>query len=59
MNKCETCKYCKFPRSPDDNGGACKCKLMRYKTIEVCVCGGEVPKWCPLNILDKNRGNKQ
>ena len=47
--KCENCKYCKFPRTSNDNWGACKCKLMKYKTIDVWVSGGETPSWCPLN----------
>lgn len=47
--KCENCKYCKFPRTSNDNWGACKCKLMKYKTIDVWVSGGETPYWCPLN----------
>lgn len=47
--KCDNCKYCKFPRTSIDNWGACKCKLMKYKTIDVWVSGGETPSWCPLN----------
>ena len=45
---CERCQYCKFPRSENDNCGACKCKLMKYKTIDVFVCEGQAPEWCPL-----------
>ena len=45
---CINCDYCKFPRTANDNGGACKCKAMKYKTIDVYVSGGETPKWCPL-----------
>ena len=45
---CLDCCYCKFPRTANDNGGACKCKIMKYKTIDVLVCAGEVPDWCPL-----------
>lgn len=45
---CERCKYCIYPRSSDDNGGRCKCKLMKYKTIDVYVSNGECPNWCPL-----------
>ena len=46
---CEYCKYCRFPRSSNDNGGFCKCKLMKYKTIDVKVEDGkEKPEWCPL-----------
>lgn len=48
MKACEYCEFCKFPRSSDDNGGSCKCKLLKYKTINVSVCGGETPQWCPL-----------
>ncbi len=45
---CESCKYCQFPRTSDDNWGACKCKAMKRKTIDVSVCGGQTPEWCPL-----------
>ena len=45
---CESCKYCQFPRTSDDNWGACKCKAMKSKTIDVSVCGGQTPEWCPL-----------
>lgn len=45
---CERCQYCKYPRTSDDNCGACKCKLMKFKTIDVYVGGGETPTWCPL-----------
>lgn len=45
---CERCEYCKFPRSENDNWGNCKCKLMKYKTIDVLVCEGQTPNWCPL-----------
>lgn len=47
--RCETCKFCAFPRTSDDNGGACKCKLLRHKTIDVLVVNGAAPSWCPLN----------
>lgn len=50
IQSCEDCKYCQFPRSTDDNWGLCKCKAMKRKTIDVYVCGGETPKWCPLPI---------
>lgn len=46
---CERCDYCQYPRSSDDNWGACKCKAMKRKTIDVSVAGGQVPDWCPLN----------
>ena len=46
--RCETCDYCQWPRSSNDNWGACKCKAMQRKTIDVSVCGGQVPTWCPL-----------
>lgn len=49
LSACYRCAYCKWPRTVDDNGGACKCKLMKYKTIDVYVSGGETPRWCPLN----------
>ena len=45
---CAYCDYCRFPRSANDNGGACKCKIMKNKTIDDYVSGGEVPTWCPL-----------
>lgn len=55
--ECMNCGYCMFPRTTDDNGGACKCKLMKYKTIDVYVIGGETPEWCPLNPrTPKERG---
>jgi len=44
---CASCKYCRFPRSANDNNGKCKCKIMKNKTIEVYVSGGETPTWCP------------
>ena len=47
--RCETCDYCKFPRTSNDNWGACKCRIMNWKTIDVSVSGGQVPDWCPLN----------
>lgn len=47
--RCETCKFCAFPRTPDDNNGACKCKLLRRKTIDIIVTNGTAPAWCPLN----------
>ena len=43
MVECMNCGYCKFPRTADDNGGDCKCKLMKYKTIDVYVSGGDTP----------------
>ena len=46
--KCEECKYCQYPRNLNDNWGACKCKAMKHKTIDVYVSGGFKPKWCPL-----------
>lgn len=46
---CVNCGYCQFPRTANDNDGKCKCKAMRRKTIEVYVCGGETPSWCPLD----------
>ena len=53
MGECMTCKHCKFPRTTDDNGGACKCKIMKYKTIDVYVSGGETPEWCPLRNKER------
>lgn len=50
---CEYCQYCRFPRSNNDNGGSCKCKIMKYKTIDVYVTGGETPEWCPLKQNEK------
>lgn len=55
---CEYCKYCQYPRSAYDNGGACKCKAMKRKTIDVYVGGGEVPNWCPLNQKDEKERAK-
>lgn len=45
---CLHCSHCQFPRSSDDNNGLCKCIAMKRKTIDVYVCGGETPEWCPL-----------
>ena len=50
---CERCDYCQYPRSRYDNGGACKCKAMKRKTIDVYVGGGERPDWCPLKDNEK------
>lgn len=57
MVTCEACRYCKYPHTSDDNRGACKCKLMQYKTIDVYVGGGQTPQWCPLNKLTAPEGN--
>ena len=51
--ECVNCENCRFPRSENDNNGNCKCKIMRNKTIDVYVCGGETPAWCPLNQEEK------
>ena len=53
--KCEDCGYCQFPRTSDDNAGACKCKLMKRRTIDVIVTNGGAPTWCPLreNCIEK------
>lgn len=58
---CERCDFCQYPRSAYDNGGCCKCKAMKRKTIDVYVGGGEAPEWCPLkNAQEKKRkGNKE
>lgn len=53
---CERCDYCRYPRTADDNGGNCKCKLMKYKTIDVYVGGGQTPDWCPLK---KEKGERE
>lgn len=45
---CLMCGYCQWPRSAGDNGGSCKCKAMKRKTIDVYVSGGETPDWCPM-----------
>lgn len=45
---CQYCDYCQYPRTSDDNGGLCKCKAMKRKTIDAYVGGGETPAWCPL-----------
>ena len=57
-HRCETCDSCKLPRTVDDNGGAAKCKLMKYKTIDGYVAGGYTPDWCPLNAVVKQATNK-
>ena len=59
--RCEYCKYCRYPRSANDNGGCCKGKLMKHKTIDVYVGGGETPKWCPLEkkeLTEKGRWSR-
>lgn len=56
---CEMCQYCKYPRTTDDNSGACKCKLMKYKTIDVYVGGGNTPQWCPLKDFSKNETDRE
>ena len=55
MKTCQYCSYCQYPRTSNDNWGACKCKAMKRKTIDVSVAGGQVPEWCPLN---KNKEDK-
>lgn len=54
---CAYCKYCRFPRTANDNGGACKCKAMKHKTIDVYVSGGETPSWCPQKEIEKTQTN--
>lgn len=56
--ECMSCNHCKFPRTADDNGGSCKCKIMKYKTIDVYVSGGESPEWCPLNTRKPQKEEK-
>ena len=46
---CTNCKHCSFPISENDNNGSCKCKIMKNKSIDVYVCDGATPTWCPLN----------
>lgn len=55
---CEICAYCQYPRSANDNGGACKCKAMKRKTIDAYVGGGETPTWCPLKQKEKQEAKK-
>ncbi len=55
---CEWCRHCRFPRTSNDNGGLCKCKIMKYKTIDVYVSGGETPDWCPLKKSIEKQGEK-
>lgn len=54
--RCEICGYCQYPRSAGDNGGQCKCKAMKRKTIDVYVCCGETPEWCPLLRVEEGKG---
>lgn len=54
---CAYCKYCRFPRTVNDNSGACKCKAMKNKTIDVYVSGGETPSWCPQKETEKTQTN--
>ena len=51
--RCENCNYCQYPRTSDDNGGACKCRAMKRKTIDVMVSLGETPEWCPIKKREK------
>ena len=48
VKSCLYCDYCQYPRTSNDNAGQCKCKAMKRKTIDVYVCAGETPDWCPL-----------
>lgn len=56
--KCMYCDYCQYPRTADDNGGLCKCKAMKRKTIDVYVGGGETPEWCPLKEKAEREARK-
>ena len=58
MATCEACRYCKYPRTSDDNRGACKCKLMHIKPLMFMSAAGQAPQWCPLNKLTAPKGNK-
>lgn len=53
--KCLYCDFCQWPRTSNDNGGLCKCKAMKRKTIDVYVSGGETPAWCPLKKKEAER----
>lgn len=53
--RCENCNYCQYPRTSDDNGGACKCRAMKRKTIDVMVSLGETPEWCPLKEREREQ----
>lgn len=53
--QCRNCNYCKYPRTTDDNGGACKCKPMKYKTIDILVESNASPVWCPLQAMEVRR----
>ena len=55
--ECVNCKHCRFPRTANDNGGNCKCKIMKNKTIDVYVSGGETPSWCPLKNSEETHTN--
>lgn len=44
---CENCRYCQYPRSSNE-WGYCKCKIMKYKPIDILVCERQIPSWCPL-----------
>lgn len=53
--RCENCNYCQHPRTSEDNGGACKCRAMKRKTIDVMVSLGETPEWCPLKEREREQ----
>ena len=46
---CETCKYCQTRYVAKIMDNTFKCRLMKYKTIDVPVLGGGSPAWCPIN----------
>ena len=53
--RCENCDYCQYPRTSVDNGGACKCRAMKRKTIDVMVSLGETPEWCHLKEREREQ----
>ena len=48
-NSCETCRYCQTRYVAKIMDNTFKCRLLKYKTIDVPVLDGGCPVWCPLN----------
>lgn len=49
--RCDECKYCQTRYVAKIMDNTFKCRLMKYKTIDVVVLGGGSPAWCPLKKL--------
>lgn len=55
MTICKNCNYCK----PRRKGLPERCKLMKYKTIDVSVSIGQTPAWCPMKKFEKGKTEVQ